>query len=292
MQPIYHYSDKTLITTPVIHMAVANGFPPQVYEPLLRPFVKRFTTVSLPPRALWGDEDYHRFHSWQQLADDLLAGLHAHNFTNVVAIGHSFGGVASMLAALKEPQRFRGLILLDPTFINFSPPLAVLIWLAQRFKLTGRFPLVQGALRRRRHFESAEEAYSYFRNKRFFAEWPDETVKLYVTGITRPAPQGGVELAWSPEWEAQYYRHVFPWSWQKLPQLPRNIPLLVIRGESSDTFTAAGMVRLKRLVPQAKVQVVKGGHLFPMTNIEETQGLIETWLHNHFEVEDEVLIAP
>ncbi len=292
MQPIHHFSDKTLTTIPVIHMAVANGFPPQVYAPLLHPFAQRFTTVSLPPRALWGDEDYRRFYSWQQLADDLLAGLQTHNFTDVVAIGHSFGGVASVLAALKEPQRFRGLILLDPTFINFPLPVAALVWLAQRLNLSAHLPLVQGALRRRRHFESADEAYTYFRNKRFFAEWPDETLKLYVQGITRPAEQGGVELAWSPEWEAQYYRHVFTWSWQKLPQLPRHIPLLVIRGESSDTFTAAGMVRLKRLVPQAEAQVVKGGHLFPMTNVAETQGIIATWLHNHFEVEHEVLRAP
>src|SRR5258705_1942545 len=105
----------------VIHLAPANGFVPQTYLPLLRPFMDTYRVVSLPPRALWGDGQpppVAAATDWTELADDLQAGMAQFALENVIAIGHSFGGIASILAALQEPQRFRALILLDPTILN------------------------------------------------------------------------------------------------------------------------------------------------------------------------------
>src|SRR5262245_22227216 len=113
-QTLYEFGGKP--DAPVMHLAVANGFPPQTYIPLFQPFTERYRVVSLPPRALWsGQHDPSETGSWRALADDLLAGMETHKLNNVIAVGHSFGGVASALAAIKQPQRFRALILLDPT---------------------------------------------------------------------------------------------------------------------------------------------------------------------------------
>src|SRR5688572_23540526 len=103
----------------LIHIAPANGFVPQTYLPLLRPLMEQYRVVSLPPRALWGDEQPAAAsgEGWVQLGEDFLAGIAAFGLENVIAVGHSFGGVASMMAALKQPERFRALILLDPTIL-------------------------------------------------------------------------------------------------------------------------------------------------------------------------------
>lgn len=102
----------------VLHLAVANGFPPQTYLPLLRPLMTRHRAVCLLPRALWPAEPVpETLHDWDSLAVDILAGLRQHNLTDVIAVGHSFGAVASILACLREPNRFRALVLLDPTIL-------------------------------------------------------------------------------------------------------------------------------------------------------------------------------
>lgn len=44
MNPLYHLGGQG---TP-LHLAVANGFPPAVYQPLLTPFTEMYRVVSLP----------------------------------------------------------------------------------------------------------------------------------------------------------------------------------------------------------------------------------------------------
>jgi pimeloyl-ACP methyl ester carboxylesterase len=263
---------------PALHLALANGFPPETYRPLLAPLLESHQALSVLPRALWHNgvtPDSAR--SWRVMADDMLAGLRARDLTDVIAVGHSMGGVASMMAALAEPGRFRALILLDPTML--LPGTLRLIAALRLIGLSERFPLVQGARRRRRTFASIEAAYTYFRNRRLFADWPDETIRLYAAGITRPAPRGGVELSWTPEWEAQYYRTIFAGSWRLAPRLCGLLPILVIRGKTTDTFVAPAAERLRRLLPDADQAVIPGhGHLFPQSAPAETAGIIMAWL--------------
>ncbi len=264
---------------PVMHIAVANGFPPQTYIPLVEPFTDRYRVLSLPPRALWnGQHQPAETQNWYQLADDLLTGMEAHPLNNVIAVGHSFGGVASALAAIKQPKRFRALILLDPTFM----PLRFLnaVRLLRLFRAEQRMPLVPGALRRRARFASVDEAYEYFKGKRLFADWSARAVRLYAEGGLRPADDGnGMQLAWSPQWEAHYFKTVHTRSWRDIPKLRGLLPMLVIRGASTDTFIKDAADKFCRLVPDADYAEVPGhGHLFPQSAPEETRGIIEKWL--------------
>lgn len=261
-----------------IHLALANGFPPEVYRPLLEPFTARFRVLCLLPRPLWNPPpDPDGLTSWRQFAADLLEGLRAHNLTDVIAVGHSMGGVHSLLAALAEPQRFRALILLDPTIL---PPLTLAaIRLLRAVGMGQRFPLVQGALRRRAHFASAEEAFAYWRGKPLFRNWSDEVLRLYAEGLTHPAPDGGVTLRWSPQWEARAYQTIFTEVWREVPRLRGVLPILVLRGAQTNTFVAASERRMRRLLPEATYVTLQGhGHLFPMSAPQEAQQVIAAWL--------------
>lgn len=263
---------------PVLHFAVANGFPPQTYAPLLQPLTRRYRVVSLPPRALWpGEPPPDTLHDWHMLADDLLAGMAQHGLTDVIAVGHSFGGIASLLAVLAEPARFRALSLLDPTIL---PPHAMHFMAEmQAGGKVGDFPLVEGALRRRRTFESAEAAYAYFKSKTLFADWPDAAVRLYAEHGTRPARQGGVELVWPPEWEAYYFSTMYTRTWDILPRLRGLLPLLIIRGANSDTLLPDAAGQIRGILPDAACAEIAGhGHLFPQSAPDDTRRVIEAWL--------------
>jgi pimeloyl-ACP methyl ester carboxylesterase len=277
-QTLYEYGGSGSI----MHVAVANGFPPQTYSPLVQPLTSRYRVISLPPRPLWTDPPPpESVKSWRSLADDLLAGLHQYVLTDVIAIGHSFGGVGSLIAATVEPSRFRGLVLLDPTL--FTPSRLRLVAIARRFGLMARYPLVQGALRRRANFASVDEAYAYWRSKRLFSNWSDETLHLYAESMTHPSPNGsGVELTWSPQWEAHYYSLFMTETWRYIRKLPKSLPVLVMRGSDSDTFLAPAAEALCAALPQAEYVAIAGhGHLFPQSAPDQTRAAIEGWLAHH-----------
>lgn len=266
---------------PILHLAPANGFVPQTYLPMLRPFVQRFRIVSLPPRALWGDglpPPVTPDADWRTLADDLLAGLDAYGLEDIVAVGHSFGGIASMLALLKEPQRFRALILLDPTIL--TPDILGMLGQARQLGMTDHIPLVQGALRRRRHFASVDEAFDLFRSRKLFADWPDESLRFYAEYGTMPDPQGaGRVLTWAAEWEAYYFATGYLQSWDDLPRLNGLRPTLVLAGAESDTFVPESAQRAAALMPDARHESIPGhGHLFPLSAPQMSAERISAWL--------------
>lgn len=279
-QPLIELNDKS--GAPVLHLALANGFVPQTYLPLLRPFMADYRVVCLPPRALWGAGDPPALDTtaddWQMLADDLLAGFDHYGLDGVVAVGHSFGGVASLLAALAQPERFKALILLDPTIL--SPQRLAWMQQARAEGSIAQLPLIQGAQRRRNAFESLEAAYERFRQKQHFAQWSDEVVRLYVEHGTVANADGTRRLAWSPAWEAYYYATGYTRIWEVVPQLAHcPVPMLVINGSDSDTFEPPSVARMKREVPNATYHTIDGhGHLFPQSAPAATATRIAAWL--------------
>lgn len=263
-----------------LHMALANGFPPQTYAPLLNPLTDRYQALSFPPRPLWTDPPpAHTLRTWQQMADDLLSALDAHALTGVIGVGHSMGAVATLLAALESPQRFAALVLLDPTI--FPPSAFWTLRLMRMVGLQGRFPLVNQALRRRAHFENEQAAFDYWRGKRLFKDWADDVLWLYVQGLTQPAPDGGIMLSWSPLWESRYYATIYTHTWRKLPQLEGRLPILVIRGTTTNTFLEPAAARFRRVVPSAHYAEIEGhGHLFPQSAPTQTHGILAAWLQS------------
>lgn len=263
---------------PSLHLAPANGFPPRTYLPLLRK-LSAYRCVSLPPRALWdGQRPPSTYRDWSADADDLLAGLAAHQIAGVIAVGHSLGGIVSMLALLKAPERFKALIMLDPPIL--PPAMLATVRRAWDDGAIDQMPLVQGARRRRETFASRADAFARFRQKRLFADWSDEALWFYVEHGVRPRGSGdGYELVWRRDWEAHYFATVYLRIWEDLPRLTESPPALIVRGGESDAFGAEAFARARSLTPAAHCLELEGrGHLFPQAAPELTARVISDWL--------------
>jgi pimeloyl-ACP methyl ester carboxylesterase len=275
-QPLIELGGKP--DAPIFHIAPANGFVPQTYLPLARHFMADYRVVCLPPRALWGDAtppplDMNT--DWTQLADDLEVGFNAQGWRNIVAVGHSFGGIASMLAAIRQPDLFKAVILLDPTIV--PPHVIEMIMEAKRQGIS--IPIATGAMRRRREFASVDEAYTNFRSKAIFAGWSDEALHLYAEYGTQPNGDNQRTLTWSAEWEAYYYNSGYPHSWEMAAQLQGLLPVLFLRGGDSDTYILETAQKIAQLVPSATHLTVPGhGHLFPQSAPDATATVIREWL--------------
>lgn len=260
---------------PLLHLAHANGFPHTTYLQSLEPLFPYFRVVALAPRPLWGDTPPAWLRHWSQMADDLIAGLDGLGAKGVVGMGHSLGGVLTLYAAVKRPDLLTKVILIDPTML--SPKLLWQIRLMKLFGLEARKWLVQGALRRKREWANFAEAYQYFRGRQLFKSWPDETVKAYAESMTSPKNGGGVELVYPPEWEARIYQTIPTDVWGYARALSQ--PTLVIRGETSNTFTADGAKAFHKAKPNVIFKVVpSAGHLVPQEKPEEIGRLMMEFL--------------
>ncbi len=265
---------------PLLHLAPANGFVLETYVPLLRPFFADFHVVAIPPRALWQPTPppIGPHTTWKDDVSLIREAMTQHQLAPMIGLGHSFGAVTTFLAG--RTGLFHHIILLDPTFLvrQFFRVMADLRHRGQALDN----PLAQGALRRRRIFASVEDAYANFRSKPVFAQWSDETLRLYAAYGTRPTETGERTLTWSPEWEAFYFSTTIEEDfWDVIvPHLhEEHLPGLVLRGATSDTYTAESARVVADAWPQAVHQEIAGhGHLFPQSAPDITAQHIRAWM--------------
>jgi len=288
---------------PALHFAHANGYPPECYRPLLAGLSAHYGSslryhygsslryhygsslryhyhvFAMHQRPLWPDVQPGSLDDWHPLTDDLFRFLDERGPGAVIGVGHSLGGIVTLRAALRQPERFRALVLIDP--VLFPPPMIAAMRLMRAFGLSYRLhPLVQTALRRRRVFESREVLLKGYRRKSIFRYMNDASLKAYVEGLTRPRPDGKYELVYSPEWEARIYV-TGVWRdldlWRGLPRL--ELPLLILRGAETDTFWESTAHLVKRKLPSAQVVTLpQATHLVPLERPLEVSALIHEFI--------------
>ena len=107
----------------------------------------------------------------------------------------------------------------------------------------------------------------------------DENLRTYIEGITQQKADGGYELVYSPEWEAQIYRtgmHDFDII-RNLPKL--EVPTLFIRGAETDTFLESAAKLVKRKQPKVRVETLeKSTHLLPLERPKEVFDIMQSFL--------------
>jgi pimeloyl-ACP methyl ester carboxylesterase len=263
-----------------LHFLHANGYPPQCYKPLFELLQTQYHVFGMHLRSLWEGSRPQDLHSWHPLSDDLLQFLGSPGISPVIGVGHSIGAIVTLRAALRDPSKFKALVLIDPVLFV---PRFILMWkIVKRLGLADRLhPLIPGAMKRRRTFHDLDMLFSRYRHRHVFRYMSDEHLRIYIQGITRLTGDGSYELVYSPDWEAQIYRTGMQDFdiWRGLPNL--KIPVLFIRGAETDTFLepAARLVKWKQ--PRACVEALDHStHLLPLERPQEVFDIMEAFLTN------------
>ena len=260
----------------------ANGYPPECYRPLLSRLAETYHVTAMVERPLWPDSKPDEIDDWHPLTDDFLHFLDAHQTEPIACVGHSMGGIALLRAALRKPERFKAIVLLDPVLFT---PTFILTWKMLRgLKLLQRFhPLVAGARQRRRQFDDLERLYNGYRRKSVFRYMDDEALHAYVEGIACPKDGGGYQLCYSAEWEIRIYLTGI-WHdmdiWRGLSKL--EVPMLIVRGAETDTFRerTGKLVQWKQL--QVRIEALeKSTHLLPLERPNEVSNLIQSFFEEN-----------
>lgn len=235
-------------------------------------------------RPLWKDASPKEIHTWKPFSDDLLRFIDLKVSDPVIGVGHSIGAVVTLRAALREPHRFRALVLIDP--VLFVPGFLLRWHMVRMLGLGDRLhPLIPGAKRRRRTFDDLETVFHRYRSRSIFRYMSDENLRIFIEGIAHPRADGGYELVYSPDWEAQIYRTgMYDFDiWRELPNL--KVPTLFIRGAETDTFLEDAAKLLKRKQPRVRVETLeKSTHILPLERPQEVFDCIQLFLSETLKV--------
>lgn len=252
----------------LIHLAHANGFHPMMYRDLMSTLTHRFSVKAKLFRPFWS-EDYQQLKSWKLLGDDLIKYFDQEGFRNVIGIGHSMGGIASVLAMAKRPDLFSKLILLEPVVIMPRYYLSRYLPKGIRQKM---IPPAKIAIKRRDRWESKQAAFESLKSKRVFRDIPDRVFWDYINYGTKVHEDGGVTLSYSKEWEAQVYMNAAN-PWPALKSL--KIPVLVVRGAKTNVITNESWNTMRSSLKSFTFKEIEdGGHLVPFEQKSDISELI------------------
>ena len=259
-----------------LHFLHANGYPPDCYKPLFELLKTEYHVFGMPLRPLWDEAKIDDIKDWQPFSDDLRFFLSSQP-APVIGVGHSIGAIVTLRAALRDPGKFKALVLIDP--VLFVPSFLFSWRIVRALGLGDKFhPLILGAQKRRRTFDDLETVFRGYRNRNIFRYMSDENLRIYIEGITRKTSDG-YELIYSPEWEAHIYRtglRDFD-LWRDLPKL--EVPTLFIRGAETDTFLAAAAKLVKQRQPKVRVEALdKSTHLLPLERPQAVFEIMQSFL--------------
>ena len=249
-----------------LHFAHGNGFPSPCYRQLLIPLEAEFDCCYID--KIGHADAFPVNENWHALVDELIHSVKTQSNQPVVAVGHSLGGVLSLLAALKSPDLFKSVVLLDSPLLSRGRSRAV-----QLAKKTGFIDRITPAYRtraRRTHWGSREEVFTYLKRRVLFQHITDACLNDYIDyGMIHD--NTGYALRFDASIEYQIYR--------TLPHTLRGyakqlqVPSALIYGDASDVIYPADRRYMKRRYNIASYQT-KGTHMFPLEHPKDTAAII------------------
>lgn len=251
--------------TQEIFFAHANGFPSASYSKLFAALGAGFRIDYLEQHA--HDERFPVDDNWTALVDELLYHLEQRD-RPVWGVGHSLGGVLHYHAALRRPELYRGVVMLDSPVLARSEQL--LVQTAKRVGMIDRITPAARTLGRRAYFDSPEQARQYFAGKGLFRGFDPDCLAAYVEHGLLPE-NGRYRLRFDPDTEVKIYRSIPHKNPGRVDDL--QVPLAVLRGDRS-TVVKPRHQRVLRGLKDSQFLTLPGGHMFPFERPEETAQLL------------------
>jgi pimeloyl-ACP methyl ester carboxylesterase len=261
-----------------VHLLHATGFCAGTYSPFVKLLSDDLHIIASDLRGHGGSEQFNlkRVYNWHIFADDLKLLIEQAMSPPIVGMGHSVGAVTTYIAAAKYPRLFSAIILMDPSILPRRR-----LWQFAAMKMIGlgsNRQLARSARRRRKMFQGKNEALKRFTAGRgIFKSWSQEFVEAYLEcGLLEKDSETAV-LKCDPELEAQIFEAVPLDVWRYAEKIA--CPVLAIRGERSDVFTADSAERLKRLLSDYELATIpNAGHFVPMGQPEACAAVIREFI--------------
>jgi pimeloyl-ACP methyl ester carboxylesterase len=177
--------------SPPLLFAHATGFHGRCWDQIARHFPGR-RIVAPDLRGHGRSSKPAPPYEWPLFGEELGEVATQLDLMDAIGVGHSMGGHAIVTASARHPERFRSLLLIDPTI--FEPE-----YYGQPQRYDSSF------IRKRRNlWQSPDEMFERFHARPPFSSWRAEALRDYCDYGLLPSA-GGYVLACPPDVEAAIY---------------------------------------------------------------------------------------
>ena len=263
--------------TPLV-FSHGNSFPGGTYSVLFEHLRARGCSVAAIDR-FGHDPEFPVTSNWphlvQQLAHFAAAEVERAG-QPVFLVGHSLGGILSVMTAALHPHLARGVIMLDSPLISGWKANAVNV--AKHTQMVGAVSPGKISRRRRHQWPSPDAALEHFARKKAFMRWEPQVLHDYMAhGFEQDGDQ----------WKLRFDRDVETAIYNTLPHnlvalLKKHrlqCPAAFIGGLASIEMQQVGTAFTHRVV-QGRITMLNGTHLFPMERPAVAAAAIEAALLN------------
>ncbi len=247
----------------------ATGLCAWPWKPIARRLSQKYRVLAFDQRGHGDTDPSDKGYRFEYAGEDVAAIVGAMGLRRPCVIGHSSGGLATIIAASGMPDRFGPVALVETRVSNdvATAPTQDLNRRAERTRM------------KRPIWESREAMFDAYRSRAAFKDWRDEPYRQFIKGGTRLLHDGRAELKCHPETEATFYGMRDELAVQKyLKNLSGRWLLLLADYPGCQRVGDAGVRQFQELAPGSEVRPMgKGSHFLPMEHPDDVLAAIEPW---------------
>lgn len=262
---------------PVVHFIHGNGYNGLVYRPLLERLARDYDLFLSDIQGHGASEANGDFLGWNRTSELCEETWRAYaplwKGQPHYALGHSFGGIMSLLMMDRDPAVFDRAVLMDP--IIFSQRMLWLMRIATGLGLWKHNGFSKQTRQRRRTWPDRATALESLEGRGMFKGWTPEALQAYVDHALE-ARDGQVVLRCPPELEAAIFASYPRRLWRAMSHL--RTPTHVIHGDSTYDFVRESVAEWITRNDTVTAEVVPGGHCFMQQAPEATAGRVRAAL--------------
>ncbi|NBO41240.1 MAG: alpha/beta hydrolase [Betaproteobacteria bacterium] len=267
---------------PLILFFHGNSFPASTYSVMLNELRRRNLQVQALEK-IGHNPAFPVTSNWPHLVEEVHAfaqPLIAAHSGPVVLVGHSLGGMLSLMLAAQYPHLAHGVVMVDAPAVGGLQ--AKVLQLSKTLSLNKKFS--PGAISRKRRNEwlSLEEVRAHFASKKVFARWDPQVLNDYVLQGTREEKsEEGVRrvLSFNRDIETLIYNNV-PHNLERLlKKHPLTCPVSLVAARHSREMRLAGS-DFTHKITKGRITMIDGTHLVPMEKPLVTAAAVEAAILN------------
>lgn len=257
----------------IIHFAHGNGFPSLTYSELLRRLETQYDLCYID--RIGHNPDYPVTDNWEHLVAEVIDSVRQQSKKPVIAVGHSLGGVLSLVAAIEQPQLFKSVIMIDSPLLG--PVKSTMLRLAKALGVIDRITPAFRTRGRRIFWKNREDLIVYLKSRDLFKTFTEQCLKDYIDyGLDKN--EEGYFLRFNRHIEYMIYRTIPHGLGLYEGQL--KIPASVIYGNKSTVVYNMDIRYMKRHY-QIEAYQLPGTHMLPFEDPEGVAEMIFSILHSN-----------
>lgn len=208
--------------------------------------------------------------NWQKMANTVADAIYRQANVKedgpLIGVGHSMGGVLTLLAAAKYPDLFSKIILLDPVLFQTEMIIA-----QQLMRATGVWrqrALVKSVANRTAKWPSLKAMTDDIASKAFYKAWHPQVIHDYCQFSTNVNSERSVSLSCTPSWEASIFGSYPKGLWHAVHHIAMPVEILI--ANKTYFFIPKAVKRAAKVNKSIQWQTFGQHHCFPMEQPQET----------------------